>query len=269
MNLDFNSNVFAAYINLPHRTDRRFRMEAELQRVGITAQRAVAIKPDAATLAHPKMAVMAARNAGGGSVGCYLSQVAVIKEAYKRRQHALVLEDDLAFADTIQASFELIEAFTKTHEWDVIFLGCCFHPKGQEKHQWHRSINNRHTHPDMQLCACTVNADVEPTSMPYMVRAYGVWSTHAYIVNYESIPRILKLLDDNVHLSMGIDWLFMYLSSQMKQFAFVPGCVKQYDNQSDIGTGVTHFSAFKNLGPHWFQQDMRNFDYERFYKNLK
>lgn len=269
MNLDFAHNINAMYINLSTRLDRRIKMINELDRVGLPAIRAAALTPTPEMLSNPKFDIMAKRNTGGGSIACYLSQIAVIKESHKRRQHALVMEDDAIFCDDLLHRFELIEHFCNNNLWDVIFLGCCFHPKGQEKYQWHRSINGRHTHPDMQLCTCTVNADVEPTNVPYMIRSFGVWSTHAYIVNYESIPRILKLLDDNVHLSMGIDWLFMYLSSQMKQFAFVPGCVKQYDNQSDIGTGVTHFSAFKNLGPHWYQSDMRNFDYERFYKNLK
>lgn len=268
MNLDFDHNVFSAYINLPTRPDRRAHMQRELDRVGIKAIRAIAIKPDADTMSNPKYAVMKNRNTNGGSIGCYLSQLAVMLEALKRGQHAMVMEDDLIFANDMPHRFELIEDFCNNNEWDLIYLGCLFHLKNQAKDQWHRSINGKHTHPDMQECTCTLNRDVEKTVAHYMLRAYGVWSTHAYIVNYNSIPRILKMLDDNVHLSMGIDWLFMYLAPQMKQYAFVPGCVKQYDNQSDIGTGITKFSAFKGLGEHWWQSDIRNFDYQKFYRNL-
>lgn len=268
MTLDFNSTVFSAYINLEHRIDRRKHMQKELTRTGLKATRAIGIKPDKETISHPKFSIMAQRNTGGGSIGCHLSQVAVILNAHQTGNHAMVLEDDLIFCNDLQYRFKLIEDFCNNNEWDIIFLGCCFHPNSQSKYQWHRSENGKHTHPDMQGCNCALNRDVEKTEYPHILRAYGVWSTHAYIVNYNSIPRILQLLEDNVHLSMGIDWLFMYLAPQMKQFAFVPGCVKQYDNQSDIGTGITKFSAFKALGDHWFCPTMKGFDYNKFYRNL-
>jgi hypothetical protein len=35
---------------------------------------------------------------------------------------------------------------------------------------------------------------------------------------------------------------------------------KQYDNQSDIGNGVTYFSEFQKLGQYWFADKMEDFD---------
>ena len=68
----------------------------------------------------------------------------------------------------------------------------------------------------------------------------------------------------HVSISMGIDWLFILLQPYLKTFAFVPGCVKQMDNLSDIGQGITRFSGFAILGPHWFRDRMTDFNYENF-----
>jgi hypothetical protein len=55
---------------------------------------------------------------------------------------------------------------------------------------------------------------------------------------------------------MGIDWLFIYLQPWLNTYAFNPGMVKQIDNQSDIGKGMTIFSNFSKLGKHWYQETL-------------
>ena len=39
---------------------------------------------------------------------------------------------------------------------------------------------------------------------------------------------------------------------------------KQYDNQSDIGNGITYFSEFSKLGSFWFADKMEDFNTETF-----
>ncbi len=63
---------------------------------------------------------------------------------------------------------------------------------------------------------------------------------------------------------MGIDWAFIQLQPQLYAYAFVPGSVIQYDNKSNIGSGMTIFSNFKKLGPYWFQDELRGFLPDKF-----
>lgn len=243
--------VSAYYINLDHRTDRNIRMVRELDRIGLTALRIRGMLPDEFDLTDPKLQVMANRTKG--AIGCHYSQVKAMQSALELNQHALVMEDDLVFCSDFHERMNIIESFLNKNEWDVFWLGGTYH----KEPTWHKSIDGKHTHPDLQECNCLLNKDWEQTNNKHIVRTYGCWSTYAYIVNVKSISKILKLLEDNIDLSMGIDWLFILLQPDLKTFAFNPGCVKQYDNQSDIGKGVTRFSAFrKSCGEHYFKDTM-------------
>ena len=97
-----------------------------------------------------------------------------------------------------------------------------------------------------------------------MIRTYGCFCTYAYIVNNRSLEKVLDGLDGILHASMGIDWAMIQLQPSLFTYAFVPGCIKQYDNQSDIGKGMTHFSGFAKLGPYWWQDNMERFDPAKF-----
>lgn len=231
--------VFAQYINLDSRPDRREKMEAELKRVDLheSVGRRRGMLPVECGIDNPKFATM--RNRTPGAIGCHVSQVNVMKAAYKAESNAMILEDDLIFCSDFIERMKYISSWAGNHEWDVIWLGATFHspafwhPKGPSKMR-----------PD---CSANLGKDCEPTDDPRMIRTYGAFSTHAYIVNYESIPKILDLFEAHLHESIGIDHLFIRLQPQLKCFSFVPGCVKQYDNQSNIGTGITRWSGFMNL----------------------
>jgi len=251
-------DLHATYINLPHRTDRNERMKAELSKSGIEANRIDGMLPSEVDVPSHKTMVM--QNRTPGAIGCHYSQVRCMSAALNVDKHALVMEDDLVFCSDFQERLAYIDKFCQTHEWDVIWLGATFHVPAQ----WHRNVNGFHTHPDLKMCRCDVGKDVRTTDDPRMVQTFGCWSTYAYIVNKDSIAKILQMLDENVSISMGIDWLFILLQPQLKTFSFVPGCVKQYDNQSDIGKGVTVFSAFANLGPYWWADRMTDFNPQSF-----
>lgn len=244
--------MYSSFINLDTRQDRLILMEHELKRVGIDAVRTQGMRPSEYKGDPYKIQGMVKRNTIG-AVGCHFSQTKVMEEALRQNKSAFVMEDDLVFCSDIQKRLDYIEGFLNTHEWDVFWLGGTYH------------INPPHWHPlkhtsELQQCTCKLGRDAELTDDPRIIRTYGCFSTFAYIVNIDSLPKVLHLLDCVVHESMGIDWLFIRLQPQLKTFAFAPGCVKQYDNKSDIGKGFTYFSGFKKLGAHWFADRMEDFD---------
>ncbi len=255
---DFNwRKVYAKFINLDHRKDRLAHMTAELSRVGLNIPRFAALKTSEHSWDQHKVKSMIRRGTGG-NVGCHYSQVAVMQEALDNGMHAGVFEDDLVFCTDIQDRLDYIQDFlNKQEDWDVLFLGGTVHI---DVPWWHKAGHS----PDLQMCGCTLERDAERTEDPRMLRTYGCFSTHAYIVNKNSIEKILKYFDENVHLSMGIDWLFIKMQPQLKAFIFVPGCVKQIDNMSDIGHGMTVFSGFSMLGPHWWQDKAEDFNPETY-----
>lgn len=244
-------NWYAGYLNLDIRPDRKAHMERELARVGIQAERIAGKLPSEYDLTAPKLQTIVARQKTPGAVGCYYGQVSIMERAYAKGQHALVMEDDLVFCDDFDKRLPIIEEFCNTHEWDVFWLGGCYHLNVN----WHR---RGHTEPApiRGKCNCTLNRDWDVTDNPRIRRTYGAWSTHCYIVNKDSLEKVLTMLEDNLHSSIGIDFEFIMLAPQMNQYIFNPGCVKQYDNQSNIGNGMTHYSHSAHLGPHWFQKLM-------------
>lgn len=251
------SDSYCSFVNLDSRPDRLVRMQRELERVGIQAERFSGLPwkdlwDNATPEQKHKWGFMHDIRKTPGAIGCHVSQVSIIEKAYFHGKNAFVMEDDLLFCSDFNERMKIVESFLSNNEWDIFWLGGTYHIKPE----WHKSINGKHTHPDLQMCNCTLNKDWEPTEDSHIVRTYGCWSTYAYIINYNSIPKILKLLYENIHLSMGIDWLFILLQPQLKTFAFNPGIAKQYDNKSDIGTGITNFSGFQSLGRHWFSDKM-------------
>lgn len=248
-------NTYVAYCNLAIRPDRNEHMIRELTRVGLHINRFNSFLPeDIIDIQQPadKLQVMYKRTKG--AIGCHYSQVGIMEEALLQNKHVWVQEDDLVYCDDIQDRLKVIFDYLNNHEWDIFWFGGTYHKEAT----WHRSENGRHTHPDLQMCDCNLNRDWEPTDNPDIVRTYGAFSTHSYIVNRKSLPKILDLLDQNVYRSMGIDWIMLLIQPELHTYAHSYGCCKQFDNQSNIGNGISHFSGFVNLGPHWFLDDMKN-----------
>lgn len=231
-----------SFLNLNHRTDRLAHMQAELDRVGIVAKRMKGNVFNSFDLSNPKLYTMLQRTPG--AIGCHYGQVSIMEESLARKKHAFVMEDDLVFCSDIKERLTHIEGFLNSHPWDIFWLGGTYHT---DYPYWHNK-----SHHQLRQCNCSLNRDYEITEDPRIVRTYGAFSTFAYIVNVNSIEKILRMLEENIHFSIGIDFLFIYLQPQLFTYAFNPGCVKQIDNVSDIGTGITYFSGFSKLGPHWW-----------------
>lgn len=247
-------DIHASYINLDSRPDRNEHMTKELARIGLQASRTRGRLP--VEFCDTRLSIM--RNRTPGAIGCHFSQVEVMKDAYTTGKHALVMEDDLIFCSDIYDRLDYISKWTEEHEWDVIWLGASFHVPPF----WHPHGRSK-MNPD---CSANLGKDCETTDDPRMIRTYGAFCTFAYIVNYESIPKIFDLFDRHIHESIGIDWLFIKIQPQLKCFSFVPGCVKQMDGQSNIGTGKTIWSGFLKLNGTYensayvWQDKMTDFD---------
>ncbi len=258
--IDFKKDLYASYVNMDHRSDRNGHMIGQLSTIGLSAVRQRGMPHHEYTGPREKVWVMEKRTKG--AIGCHYSQVAIMEKAFAEGKSAFVMEDDLIFCSDFNDRMEHIQGFlNKQKEWDVVWLGGTCHCNPA---QWHTGHNN-------DLPESGLGYDMELTSDPRIVRTYGAFSTYAYLVNKDSIPKILKMLDENVHLSMGIDWLFIKLQPQLKTFMYVPGCVKQMDSQSDIGGAITIFSNFgvslngnAEKSAYWWKDKKEDFNPETF-----
>jgi GR25 family glycosyltransferase involved in LPS biosynthesis len=232
------------YINLKHRNDRKIHMENELNRVGIKADRFDAFKPSDCPWEEHKIAKM--KQKWPGTIGCHYSHVKALEECLNQNKHAFIMEDDIIFCSDIQKRFEYIENFLNKNEWDIFWLGSTVH---LNPFVWH-------TGNYYELKNSKIGKDAEKINDEKIIRTYGCWSMYAYFVNKKSIEKILYLLDAHVHESRAIDWLFIKIQPRLKTYCFIPGCVKQLDNMSDISKNISHFSKFSKLGNYWWDDNM-------------
>lgn len=232
---------YISFVNMDHRKDRLGGMNRSLETLGIKAIRTRGMLPQEYEGPQDRVEVMRKRTPG--AIGCHFSQVKVMTEALNRRKHAFVMEDDLTFCSDFHQRIEHMERFIATRDWDILWLGGTFHINPP---WWHK------------------RRDAQLTIDPRMIRTYGAFCTYAYIVRDGSIAKVLAGLDRVLDRSIGIDWAMIQLQPEWQTFAFVPGCVRQYDNKSDIGKGMTIFSGFAKLGPYWFQDRMEQFDPTKF-----
>jgi len=254
---------YVSFVNLNHRNDRLDHMSEQLSRIGLPAERERGMLPDE-FIHNPnfdkfKLKGMIKRGTLG-AIGCHYSQVSIMEKALILNKHAWVMEDDLIFCGDFEKRIEYIDKWTSENEWDVFWLGASVHSPAY----WHKKGHDI----ELPQCDCTLEKDLEPTDDLRIIKTYGAFCTFAYIVNTKSLDKILSLLDEKVHLSMGIDWLFILIQRHLNCFSFVPGCIRQMDGQSDIGQGVTNWSGFLSLNgtvensAYVYQEKMESFEPE-------
>lgn len=254
-------DLHIGYVNLKHRIDRKEKMEVELKRVGLEAERFEAIlTKDHKWNIHPYQKMFARTP---GAIGCYLSQIAVMELAHKKGKGVVVLEDDLVIGSDAKERLDYIENFVNTKEpdTDIIFLGGTVHCGPTH---WHTI-----PHEPMlrKYCNCRLNRDMERIDDERMVRVYGMFSTHAYAIPFEKIPKIVGILKILMEHSIGIDFSLIVVQPQLKCFAYLPGIIKQYNAVSDIGNGaITYFENFSKLNgsiensAYWWQDRADQFN---------
>lgn len=254
--MDLIRDSYISFLNLEHRKDRLEHMQLQLNRIGVDAIRTLGRKPNEYDLSDPKVQVMLNRTPG--AIGCHFGQIEIMKKAHVFGKHAFVMEDDLIFCEDFKIRLKCMGDFLGSRDWDVMWLGATFHSPAF----WHPEGSSKMP-PD---CSAHLGKDFEHTEDPHFKKTYGAFCTYAYIVNHTSIEKILSLFDEHLHTSIGIDWLFIKLQPKLNCFAFVPGSVKQMDNQSDIGNGITMFSGFSRLNgteensKYWYQNLYHEFD---------
>ena len=246
------------YVNLPHRVDRDAHARQQFQRQGLTARRFEGFKPEECVgwSDDPKIQRMKARTPG--AIGCQQSQLHCVRTVQGSEDRIVgIFEDDAVLCEDFKMRLDYIQDHLEAAsngEWDIFWLGGTVHINPPI---WYAQTPGRET----------AKADIERTSDKHIFRVFGMWSTYAYFVNGRSVRRILELCDQHTHESDGIDHLaILYLEPQLRTFCFLPGCCKQIDGVSDIGTvkgggpGFTTFSHFAKLGPYWYQERMEDFD---------
>lgn len=254
--MDLIQDSYISYVNLDHRTDRIEHMKKQLDRVGLRAIRQRGFPWIETDHMNPKYLTM--KNRTPGAIGCFLSQMEVMKKALEVGAHAWVMEDDLVFAADFNERIKYMGDFLDGREWDILWLGATFHSPAF----WH-PVGRSGMPPD---CSQQLGKDYERTDDPRIMRTYGAFCTYAYIVNKDSVQKVLDMLEDSISSSIGIDFSMIRMQPQLNCFAFVPGSVKQIDNQSDIGSGMTIFSGFSRLNGteensrYWYQDYMMDFD---------
>lgn len=246
-------DCYASFLNLDHRIDRLEHMEAELKRVSISAERKRGKLPEEYDLTDPKLQVQVKRTPG--SIGCWHGMVEIAEKALSLGKHAFIMEDDLLFCDDLHSRLSIIQKFTEENEWDIIWLGGTVHIN--PGHWW--TGNN----PDLPDTA-NLGRDCEYIGHKYLYRSYGSFSTHCWLLNKNSISKVISMLDGVEHMAMGIDWACIRLATHLKNYVFLPGCVIQKDNMSDIGKGMTVFSGFARLGEHWFAKNLNDFNHDTY-----
>lgn len=245
---------YISYLNLDCRPERREHIEKELHRVGIKAERTRGKLPNEYDLTEKRFLVMAGRTPG--AIGCWMGMREMMVEAIRRNQHCFINEDDLILATDYKDRIAYMEKFFETHDWDIFFGGALFHCSPPH---WH---NGR----GYMLEGSNIGRDAELTDDPRVIRTWGCFSTHNWIIKRESVQKVMDLLDSVMHRSIGIDHACIILQPQLLCYTFVGGSAKQIDNLSNIGTGMTIYSNFAKLNGteensrYWFTDKIEDFD---------
>ncbi len=238
MNGFSRSTLDTWYINLDKRTDRKAQIEAELARACLHGRRLSAFTKEDWT--GPESDVVLMRPTAN-TIGNWLSHTYLMRTVQNTERDVLIVEDDTLLCADFQERLQYLEEYLP-EDWDIVFLGATFH---LDPPQWHAEDLGR---------------DVEVTDDPHLMRAYGVWSNHGYIVRGKSAGKILSLMRSIMPKAAGSDTALIMLQPQLKAYVMVPGAVFQRDSESDIGVGITRFSPFLKLGPYVYTEKLDDFD---------
>jgi GR25 family glycosyltransferase involved in LPS biosynthesis len=247
-------DCYAAYINLDHRTDRYVHMVKELSRVGLKAERFRGIRTNGPEWNKPPYERMFHRTRG--AIGCYLTQLAVMQKALALGKHCLIMEDDLHFCEDFQDRIGYVEKFLSEHPWDIFWFGALFHCNPPH---WHNGKNPL-------LPSSNLGYDANLTDDPHIIRTFGCFSTHCWLINREHLQEIITRFEELISRSIGIDYSAIILQPNLLTYTYVPGAVIQIDNLSDIGQGMTIYSGFSKLNgtkensAYWFQEKKEDFN---------
>jgi glycosyl transferase family 25 len=193
-------NIF--YINLEHRTDRREHVETQLALIGLKARRFNAI------------------NMKYGAIGCTMSHLKLLENAYKNNlDHILIIEDDILFLEPILFTHQFNKCLLNHKNWDVIILSGNNIPP-------YKKIDDS----CVQVYSCQ-------TTTGYLVNGHYIKTLH------DNIKEGLELLIRNPtnRINYAIDRYWFNLQQLDKWYLIIPLTVVQREDYSDIEKRDTNY----------------------------
>ncbi|HLK39233.1 MAG TPA: glycosyltransferase family 25 protein [Polyangiaceae bacterium] len=184
-------------INLDRRPDRLAHARSQLERVGLRRT----MRFQAFDGYRLKLTSSTPDWVRKGAVGCYLSHLALLKQAQARRQPCIVVEDDIVLADDF---LQELEAFVREvpEDWDVLLL-----PGGDDQR------------PPQVLGA-------------HHARLVATWGTSMAFLRLGAIDRLLEEADG---LDRPIDDFYIRMMSSMTFYAPARAIVWQ---AGSLGTNI-------------------------------
>lgn len=224
-------------INLDSRTDRLERMKAVLCKVGIQATRV-----PAATIKEAKSFELGTepndpRQPSPGSKACFMSHFTLLSAYSGTAPCVGILEDDADFCEDFHERLDYL-LHNAPKDWDVLFLNAHFHTTPPR--YW--------------------DNDFVFTGVDNIVKVFGLFCTHAYLVKTSSLSKVVQALDNSRARSFAYDKAFILTSRIINQYCFVPGMVDQIDTWSDITKNVDRKAEVfrRECGPHIFAKSKKD-----------
>lgn len=236
-------------INLDKHTSRYEKSKKELKKVGIEAERFSAIPITSLEQAEAYKTYPRLEKTKMGQIGCFLSHYKLLEQNINSDKNLCIFEDDIEFCDDFNERMEYIEKNFKFEKWDILFLSSFFH------------LNNK---------SFWNNPEYEETGVKHLFKTYSSFCTHSYIINKNSIEKVLKSLDDTQEHTYAIDHAYIQFQKDINNscYSFVPGCVNQRPEISTInGLMIDQYEvSSKTCGKHIFHKESLNlFNYYSYF----
>jgi GR25 family glycosyltransferase involved in LPS biosynthesis len=241
MDTIYLDNIDFYCISLLKRKDRRNWIDSHLKKYNLSFKYF-----DALTSYDNESGIRFSNDTKSGSIGCGLSHYNLIKN-YNGDKILGIFEDDVFLSDDFIDRFDYLEK-NMNLDWDIFFLSSFYH-LNDDNRRWHKT------------------GDYELTNIKYINRVYGTFCTHAYLVNPKSISKLIKLMEENSHKSYAVDHLYILIQPQLNCYSFTPGMANQIVSKSDVDGVLKDQNVFESIvGPHFFSNDYKSFDYDTYFK---
>lgn len=196
------------YINLNHRTDRKEKIEKELEKLGWLGK----------SNRFPGVSL------GNGAAGCSMSHIKCLELAKNERwDHVVILEDDIEFLDPGFFLEQCNRFLMAKREWDVLLL----------------AGNNM-----LPYIPCPDNTAIQvmncQTTTGYIVKRQYY---DTLIVNYkEGLQKLLR--EPTNKKEFAIDKYWLPLQGKDKWYLIIPLTVVQRKDYSDVEKKTTNYQRY-------------------------
>jgi len=200
---------YVAYINLEKRTDRREKIEQQLNNLSIKAERwnAFTCNPYGYT-----------KGLLSAEVACLYSHLTLIKHCKEQRYATvLILEDDAEFLPKFEFNFSERWRLAPK-DWSMFYFGGNHTLTDPDAHRAHPIPGSKH-----------------------IIKCCYTLTTHAYALKDEVYDVIInaleppdKVFNDNLRQSLDLYYAELQWKRQVNAYAFYPALITQSDGFSDI-----------------------------------